>query len=128
MPLYDYECPKCGVFEAFQKVADRHKQTCKFCKGAVKLVILTVRKGRVFQEFVTDDPRTGGEVRITSKQQYKTFLDANGLFCDGYNQLRGSQEHDGKLEERKKNVACFREKMKWAEKEVAKQRAITVRT
>lgn len=31
MPTYEYECPKCGVFEVFQNMTDERLKTCKIC-------------------------------------------------------------------------------------------------
>lgn len=39
MPTYDYECAKCGRFEAFQKMSDRQFETCPTCGGSVKRLI-----------------------------------------------------------------------------------------
>jgi len=42
MPTYEYECQQCGkVFDAVQKMADKHLSTCpdKNCKGKVKRLI-----------------------------------------------------------------------------------------
>ena len=37
MPLYEYECGKCGHrFERIQKHSDPHVKTCPKCKGKVK--------------------------------------------------------------------------------------------
>ncbi len=40
MPIYEYQCTKCGeVFEAFQKINDKPLSQCKFCKGPVERLI-----------------------------------------------------------------------------------------
>lgn len=40
MPIYEYQCTKCGeVFEAFQKVTDEPLSQCKFCKARVEKLI-----------------------------------------------------------------------------------------
>ncbi|MFH1287374.1 MAG: FmdB family zinc ribbon protein [bacterium] len=40
MPTYDYECEKCEyVFEQFQKINDKHLETCPKCHGKVKRLI-----------------------------------------------------------------------------------------
>ena len=40
MPIYEYQCSKCGeVFEAFQKVTDEPLSQCKFCQGKVEKLI-----------------------------------------------------------------------------------------
>jgi putative FmdB family regulatory protein len=40
VPIYEYQCAKCGeVFEAFQKLSDDPLTRCKFCKGKVERLI-----------------------------------------------------------------------------------------
>ncbi len=40
MPIYEYQCLKCGeIFEAFQKITDEPLTQCKFCKGKVEKLI-----------------------------------------------------------------------------------------
>ncbi|MDD5722527.1 MAG: zinc ribbon domain-containing protein [Syntrophales bacterium] len=43
MPIYEYQCKKCGKkFEVFQGVADGAVKACKFCDGSVdKLISLS---------------------------------------------------------------------------------------
>ena len=40
MPIYEYQCTKCGeTFEAFQKITDKPLTKCKFCHGRVEQLI-----------------------------------------------------------------------------------------
>ncbi len=40
MPIYEYQCTKCGeVFEAFQKISDKPLTQCKFCSSRVEKLI-----------------------------------------------------------------------------------------
>jgi putative FmdB family regulatory protein len=39
MPVYEYQCQQCGVFEATQKITERPLQRCPSCKGKVKRLI-----------------------------------------------------------------------------------------
>lgn len=40
MPIYEYQCTKCGeVFEAFQKITDEPLTNCKFCNSSVEKLI-----------------------------------------------------------------------------------------
>ena len=40
MPIYEYQCTKCGeVFEAFQKITDEPLTQCKFCNSKVEKLI-----------------------------------------------------------------------------------------
>lgn len=37
MPIYEYQCKKCGKqFEAFQGITEPDLKTCKLCKGKVQ--------------------------------------------------------------------------------------------
>jgi putative FmdB family regulatory protein len=40
VPIYEYQCSKCGeVFEAFQRITDDPLAKCKFCQGKVEKLI-----------------------------------------------------------------------------------------
>ena len=40
MPLYEYECEKCGKrFEVIQKFSDDPLKKCKYCKGKVERLL-----------------------------------------------------------------------------------------
>lgn len=39
MPIYEYQCSKCGVFEAMQGIKDAPLRKCPTCKGKVERLI-----------------------------------------------------------------------------------------
>jgi putative FmdB family regulatory protein len=39
MPIYEYQCQKCGDFEITQKITDKALTRCPTCKGKVKKLI-----------------------------------------------------------------------------------------
>lgn len=39
MPIYEYECQKCGTFEASQRITEKPLTRCPTCKGKVKKLI-----------------------------------------------------------------------------------------
>lgn len=39
MPLYEYRCEKCGIFEKLQKMSDVNLQICPTCAGKVERII-----------------------------------------------------------------------------------------
>jgi putative FmdB family regulatory protein len=39
MPIYEYECQKCGTFEATQRITEKPLSKCPTCKGKVKKLI-----------------------------------------------------------------------------------------
>ncbi len=38
MPVYEYECPKCGRFEETRKMSDPKRQRCPKCRFKVEMV------------------------------------------------------------------------------------------
>jgi putative FmdB family regulatory protein len=39
MPIYEYQCEKCGTFETTQRITDKALTKCPTCKGKVKKLI-----------------------------------------------------------------------------------------
>ena len=39
MPIYEYKCPNCGVFEVMQKITDDPLKTCPTCGTDVKKLV-----------------------------------------------------------------------------------------
>ena len=39
MPIYEYQCPKCGLFEVTQKITVKPIGRCPTCKGKVRKLI-----------------------------------------------------------------------------------------
>ncbi len=39
MPIYEYQCAKCGIFEATQRITDNPLTKCPTCKSKVKRLI-----------------------------------------------------------------------------------------
>ena len=76
MPYYDYECTKCRrKFEIEQKISDKPRQRCPYCKGKVYRLISggggVILKGSGF--YVTDY-RSADYKRAMEKE--KTLLSA----------------------------------------------------
>ncbi len=60
MPIYEYQCQKCGTFEATQRITDKSLAKCPTCKGKVKKLISNTSfqlKGTGW--YVTDYARKG---------------------------------------------------------------------
>ena len=69
MPIYEYQCPKCGTFEASQRITDKPLAKCPTCKGKVKKLISNTSfqlKGTGW--YITDYARKGknGEAKSDS--------------------------------------------------------------
>src|ERR1700757_2575215 len=39
MPIYEYQCQKCGTFEVTQKITEKPLSKCPTCKGKLKKLI-----------------------------------------------------------------------------------------
>lgn len=62
MPIYEYNCPKCGRLEVFQRITDDPLAHCPTCQRRVKKLISQSSfhlKGSGW--YVTDYARKGGE-------------------------------------------------------------------
>jgi putative FmdB family regulatory protein len=62
MPIYEYKCKNCGVFEVTQRITESPLTTCPTCKGDIhRLISLTsfVLKGSGW--YVTDYARSNGK-------------------------------------------------------------------
>jgi putative FmdB family regulatory protein len=60
MPIYEYQCQKCGTFEVSQRITENQLSKCPTCKGKVKKLISNTSfqlKGTGW--YVTDYARKG---------------------------------------------------------------------
>ncbi len=80
MPIYEYECAKCGTFEAEQSIKDKPLSTCPKCKGKKLRKLISppafVFKGSGF--YTTDynrkgssSPDSGGDSKTEKKSEKK---------------------------------------------------------
>jgi len=68
MPIYEYECSKCGVFEVNQRITDEPIRKCPSCRSKVKKLISSTSfqlKGSGW--YVTDYGRKDGGTKGTEK-------------------------------------------------------------
>ena len=65
MPLYEYECTKCGRrTEKIQKFSDRPLTTCPHCKGRLrKLISAPAIQFKGSGWYVTDYGKSGGSTK-----------------------------------------------------------------
>jgi putative FmdB family regulatory protein len=81
MPIYEYQCQKCGTFETSQKITDKALTKCPTCKGKVRKLISNTsfqlkgtgwyitdyaRKGK------TDGPKSESTSKSETKSESKT--------------------------------------------------------
>jgi putative FmdB family regulatory protein len=60
MPIYEYNCQKCGTFETTQRITDKPLAKCPTCKGKVrKLISNTSFQLKGTGWYVTDYARKG---------------------------------------------------------------------
>ncbi len=60
MPIYEYQCQKCGTFEVTQRITEKSLSKCPTCKSKVKKLISNTSfqlKGTGW--YVTDYARKG---------------------------------------------------------------------
>lgn len=77
MPIYEYQCPKCGPFEVTQRITEKALSKCPSCKGKVKKLISNTSfqlKGTGW--YITDyarkekgDAKTGNGSKTTSESK-----------------------------------------------------------
>jgi putative FmdB family regulatory protein len=94
MPIYEYQCQKCGTFEATQRITDKPLSKCPTCKGKVKKLISNTSfqlKGTGW--YVTDYARKGqnGDAKSDAKP------------ADGSKEAKESKEAKG--ESKKKETS-----------------------
>ena len=70
MPLYEYQCPKCGRFEVIQKFSDAPLAVCPTCGSAVqKLLSAPAIQFKGTGWYITDYARSGsGDKKAGSKE------------------------------------------------------------
>ncbi len=67
MPIYEYKCDKCGVFEVTQRITENALKKCPTCKSKVERIISAtsfVLKGSGWN--VTDYARAGAKTDSSS--------------------------------------------------------------
>ena len=94
MPIYEYQCQKCGTFEATQRITDKPLAKCPTCKGKIKKLISNTSfqlKGTGW--YVTDYARKGqnGDAKSDAKP------------ADGSKEAKESKEAKG--ESKKKETS-----------------------
>ena len=89
MPIYEYECDNCGIFEVYQSIKENPLNKCIFCENKVRRII---SGGSIVicpkRDFVTEHI-TGEKIRIQSVNQERRLLRQYGLVrYDGNSKAR----------------------------------------
>ena len=79
MPIYEYQCQKCGAFEVTQRITENPLKKCPTCKGKVKKLISNTSfqlKGTGW--YITDYARKGqnGESKSDNGSKSKSSSEA----------------------------------------------------
>ena len=78
MPIYEYECQKCGTFEVTQRITEKSLSKCPTCKNKVKKLISNTSfqlKGTGW--YVTDYARKGQNGDAKDDKTAKSPADSN---------------------------------------------------
>lgn len=73
MPIYEYQCQKCGTFEITQRITEKPLGKCPTCKGKVKKLISNTSfqlKGTGW--YITDYARKGQNGDSKSEKSSKS--------------------------------------------------------
>jgi putative FmdB family regulatory protein len=87
MPIYEYQCAKCGVFEVTQRITENPLKKCPTCKGKVERIISAtsfVLKGSGW--YATDYAKSGN----TTKSE--TSSDSSGSTAANTNSASSASE------------------------------------
>ncbi len=83
MPVYEYSCPRCGVFELMQKVSDPVLLRCPKCKRAVsKLISASSFQFKGTGWYVTDYARKGNGKQPTGTSEAEKSKETAGKAKD----------------------------------------------
>jgi putative FmdB family regulatory protein len=96
MPIYEYQCQKCGTFEATQRITDKALSKCPTCKAKIKKLISNTSfqlKGTGW--YVTDYARKGQNGEAKSGNGEKPS-EAKSESKSESNKSESSSSSDGK--------------------------------
>lgn len=104
MPLYDYDCLKCGLVpDIWAKIMEIYVK-CPHCQGNMKRVLSPVNIiGDLPQMGIWDEVVSHSPVYFGSKQDKKRYLADRGLAIKGESP-KVSQQHAEKAAEREEKI------------------------
>ncbi|MBE3602457.1 zinc ribbon domain-containing protein [bacterium] len=89
MPIYEYNCAKCGVFEVTQRITENPLRKCPTCKGKVERIVSRtsfILKGSGW--YATDYAKSGGG----GKSDSSTSADTSSATASTSNSTNGASE------------------------------------
>jgi putative FmdB family regulatory protein len=83
MPIYEYQCKKCGEFEVVQKITDNPLKRCPTCRGKVtKLISNTSFQLKGTGWYVTDYGRKEGKSKESGTGSASSTADKSSPASD----------------------------------------------
>ena len=77
MPIYEYDCQKCGTFEVTQRITEKPLGKCPTCKGKIrKLISNTSFQLKGTGWYITDYARKGKTADGKSEETAKPAADS----------------------------------------------------
>ena len=80
MPIYEYECPACGITERLGEIKETQPEEipCEACGGPATKIFPTQVTLQLFQPYFDQHIQFGG-AQINSREQQRALLKKNGL-------------------------------------------------
>ncbi len=91
MPIYEYNCDKCGVFEVTQRITENSLRKCPTCKGKVERIVSRtsfILKGSGW--YATDYAKSGGGAKSESSGSADSAPSSAPASSGGANGASGS--------------------------------------
>lgn len=99
MPIFDYECPNCGIISDFWAKIDEYKHQCPKCKGEMERILSPTRIICDLKPY-WDHEMAASPVYVQSRQDRRQKMADLGVF--GYGDTpKASQKFE---EERQKRI------------------------
>jgi putative FmdB family regulatory protein len=98
MPIYEYQCQKCGTFEVTQRITENPLSKCPTCRGRVKKLISNTSfqlKGTGW--YITDYARKGQDSSKTENGSKPS--------SDGKAESKGESKAESKSESKKDSTS-----------------------
>lgn len=93
MPIYEYNCAKCGVFEVTQRITENPLRKCPTCKGKVERIVSRtsfILKGSGW--YATDYSKSGSGA---GKNEASTATDSSSSAAPSPSSSNGSSASGG---------------------------------
>ncbi len=99
MPIYEYQCQKCGVIEVAQRITEKALAKCPTCRSKVKKLISNTSfqlKGTGW--YVTDYARKGQNGESKNESDAKSSSSSSDSKSDSKNESKNESKSESKSE------------------------------